>query len=920
MVHMTLPPHGRDVSSPGSGVQESWIETTSTGSIPVPGRLISRLSENPTEPGAPRPITLVNAPAGFGKTAMVAAWLGSRSDAARRVLWIRCAPGGAGSLFEMLAQEIGAFLGVEPGGAGSAKDALARMLGALDRPLAIIIDDYHHATSAENDVAVAELFSVAPLLTTAVVGRRVHVLDGPLMTGAARVRVFGPNDLALTPAESLQIAQQAGLPDTERLRSALEQTAGWPLAVRAATRSPRGGEPIDPFTGLNRFALDHLEVVSDLARRMLLAAAQLDAITLDQASELSEASPAQMRGAMYELLELGALTMATGVETTEFRCHPAVHSHLDARARRSSTPEQRSALFRGRAARIGSTAPFTAFKLYCAAEAYDEAEVILAQNFTTIINETEAATRILRTLPDPLLATHPTLTAARLTLEMADPTVPISTLHLLMNVWRQALERATSAAEPPTAEMALPLLAQSMVLTRLLGDAARAGALANELESRLKATEGEEDPIEVTGQRSALETTPPPLHGSLPTYYREIASTALMAGDFTQARRNWRQLQTHAEYLISSPWNGHSHASTRTVGDVESGQRWLLASLYEQAFTEMIDGDVRRSTALITRADAYARETGSAPPGLSWVGGEIGRAHLAYELDDARLLQQALAALTPLRDRIEQWPLLLIAQAEASRRNRGVSWALSELHSGLGSIDVQRRGGNRWQEYLSGYHAMLYIVLGDFVSAQQQLDRLDPALSLTRLETARLALFAGNDVEALLIAQQIGDIETTKRQQLERCLVSACAAWACDKPSESAHAMQNAANIMEQCYLPSSLWGLPFELLREAAVAARDAGGGDLVEMIDAVPEAARSKRYGQLTEMEQRTLEAIAEHRNANEAAAALFVTAGTVKKHLASVYRKLHARGRNEAILQASRMGLLPRDYAAAVAATDG
>lgn len=73
------------------------------------------------------------------------------------------------------------------------------------------------------------------------------------------------------------------------------------------------------------------------------------------------------------------------------------------------------------------------------------------------------------------------------------------------------------------------------------------------------------------------------------------------------------------------------------------------------------------------------------------------------------------------------------------------------------------------------------------------------------------------------------------------------------------------------------------------------------------MPQPARTHRYERLTEMELRTLAAIAEHRNANQAAASLFVTPGTVKKHLASVYRKLQVGGRDEAILQASRMGLL-------------
>ncbi|CAG7607476.1 LuxR C-terminal-related transcriptional regulator [Leucobacter soli] len=785
-------------------------------------------------------------------------------------------------------------------------------MSGLTAPFTLVIDDYHAVTNAEFDIALAELLDFSPHLSLVVIGRRVTLLDRPIVTGRTPTTVIGPRDLAVPPEEALALAAKHGLAESDRLRAAIEQSAGWPLAIRAVLEAPLDDVPVDPFTGLNRFALDHLELVGSPARHMLLAASQLDAITLDQAAEFCETDMARMRAGMHTLIEYGVLTAIAGPDTTEFRCHPAVLPYLAARARRSFSSEQRSELYIGRAERIVGTAPFTAFRLYCAAEAYSEAEVVLALHFTTIIDEVDETSRILRSLTDATLETYPTFAAARLLLAMPDPTVPPATLNLLIAVWQRGVERAYSEGSARSEELELPRLAQAMVLERLLGKMEEAGAHARELEARLKAAESEEDPIEVTGQRPSDGPNATLLHGSLPTYYREIASTALMVGDFAQARRNWAQLRMHAERMIVAPWHGFPHASTRTVTDVESGQRWLLAALYEQAYTEVLDGDIRRCAELLTEADTFARETGTAAPGLSWVAGEVGRAHLSYELADEALLEQALTTLAPTKDRIEQWSLLLIAQAEAERRRRGVSWAISQLQANLVSLDESRRRNDAWQGYLDSYLALLYTVLGDFVSASKILDGLDQSLALVRVERARLALFAGDDVQALLIAQAIGDSGATKRQRLERCLISATAAWACDKPQESALALQNAADLMERYYLPSALWGVPFALLREAAVAARDAGVADLVELIDAVPEEARCERYGQLTEMEQRTLEAIAVHRSANEAASALFVTQGTVKKHLASVYRKLHAKGRNDAILQAARMGLLPRGYA--------
>ena len=59
---------------------------------------------------------------------------------------------------------------------------------------------------------------------------------------------------------------------------------------------------------------------------------------------------------------------------------------------------------------------------------------------------------------------------------------------------------------------------------------------------------------------------------------------------------------------------------------------------------------------------------------------------------------------------------------------------------------------------------------------------------------------------------------------------------------------------------------------------------------------------------MEVRTLDVISQLGSINEAAEDLFVTPATVKKHLSAVYRKLGVKGREEAVLLATRMSVLP------------
>lgn len=61
------------------------------------------------------------------------------------------------------------------------------------------------------------------------------------------------------------------------------------------------------------------------------------------------------------------------------------------------------------------------------------------------------------------------------------------------------------------------------------------------------------------------------------------------------------------------------------------------------------------------------------------------------------------------------------------------------------------------------------------------------------------------------------------------------------------------------------------------------------------------------LSKREEEVLQLIADGCATNEVADRLFISAKTVKNHLASIYQKLDARDRTQAILQAMRMGIV-------------
>ena len=81
----------------------------------------------------------------------------------------------------------------------------------------------------------------------------------------------------------------------------------------------------------------------------------------------------------------------------------------------------------------------------------------------------------------------------------------------------------------------------------------------------------------------------------------------------------------------------------------------------------------------------------------------------------------------------------------------------------------------------------------------------------------------------------------------------------------------------------------------------------DEVRRLDA-PSAAEEDRV--ITKREEEVLQLIADGCSTPEVAEQLYISQKTVKNHLASIYQKLDARDRTQAVLQAVRMGIVHLD----------
>lgn len=226
-------------------------------------------------PSVLSPVTLVSAPAGFGKTTLLTEWLASLDeptawvsldarDSDPTVFWsyvlgavARAAPGvGAGASEALLAA---------PGSLDLVVASLVNDVAGLDTGLALVLDDYHVIESIEIHESMRFLVEHLPAQLHLVVASRA---DPPWPLAALRARgdllELRAADLRFTDDEAAAyLNDSAGLGLDPADIDALEgRTEGWIAALQLAALSLQGRDDpsafIAGFAGDDRFVVDYL--------------------------------------------------------------------------------------------------------------------------------------------------------------------------------------------------------------------------------------------------------------------------------------------------------------------------------------------------------------------------------------------------------------------------------------------------------------------------------------------------------------------------------------------------------------------------------------------------------------------------------------------------------------------------------------
>ncbi|MGH2493895.1 MAG: LuxR C-terminal-related transcriptional regulator [Ktedonobacteraceae bacterium] len=239
-------------------------------------RLLERLNE-----GLYRKLTLIAAPAGFGKTTLVSAWV---TGCDRRVAWLSLDKGESDpTLFltylvaalQTIAPTIGEeVLGVlhspQPPPPEAILVALLNEITTLPDHFVLVLDDYHLIDAKPVDIALTYLVEhLPPQMHLVIATREDPQLPLARLRARSHLTELRAADLRFTASEAAAfLSQVMGLSlSAENIAALEDHTEGWIAGLQLAALSMQGHQDVPAF--IQAFAGDHRYIVDYLVEEVL---------------------------------------------------------------------------------------------------------------------------------------------------------------------------------------------------------------------------------------------------------------------------------------------------------------------------------------------------------------------------------------------------------------------------------------------------------------------------------------------------------------------------------------------------------------------------------------------------------------------------------------------------------------------------
>jgi LuxR family transcriptional regulator, maltose regulon positive regulatory protein len=863
-------------------------------------RLLQRLND-----GLHRKLTLISAPAGFGKTTLVSEWLANcnrpagwlslddgDSDPTRFLMYLIAA-------VQRVAPEVGAGLqgalvSPQPPSPESILTVLINELASGSHEIVLILDDYHLVNAKQIDDALGFLLEHLPPQLHLVISTRE---DPQLPVSGLRARghlnELRAVDLRFTLAEAAVFLNQTiGLNLSADDVAALDRrTEGWIAGLQLAAISLQGSDDpadfINSFSGSHRFVLDYLleevlkrqpEPVQDFLRQTSIldrmCGPLCDAVVLD-----AETSGQQM----LEYLERANLFIGPlDNQRRWYRYHhlfgELLRQRLSHSAAQSSVP--------------GST---RLSDLHHRASVWFEGENLELEAFHHAVaaNDVERALRLIHGKGIPLY--------------MRGGAVPV------LN-WLESLPTTILDARPQLWVMFATVLAVVGRFTRV--------------EHKLQAAEAALRGQPTSGQTDVLVQQIADLRGL----------TALLAADPRQIDTIISQSRDKVEHLqeVATPgraagyWKlglayqfqgdraAARHAQIEAIASSEAtGNNYIgILALSSLGHLQELDGQLRLASETYRRALHLVGE----PPGPVACEAYVGLARILYEWNDLDIAEEYGLLSVRLARQLEIASFvsseLFLARLKVARGD--TTNALAML--------AQTEQDARERQFLSripeiaALQAFILIRHGDLEAAARVILPHDIPASQARIHLAR-----GEPAKALAVLERIRQQAEARGWRDERLTLLVLQAIARDVQGEQEKALQLLGDALAEGEAEGVVRtfvdeGAPMaKLLSDANAAgirtsytrrlldAFAAEGRTITSFLETEPVRSSPALIEPLTRREIEVLHLVAEGLSNKEISERLYLSLATVKGHNRVIFRKLQVQRRTEAIARGRELGLL-------------
>lgn len=849
----------------------------------VRNRLLEALDD-----GIRRPLTLISAPPGAGKTALLGSWIGAaRAPGAVAWLSLDATDGDRRRFWRAVLEALnraGAVAMTDP--SADPVYALTAALEDSERPVVLVLDDFHEVADAVHP-EIDQLLHYPPPALRLVVATRA---DPPLRLGRLRLQdqltELREPDLAMTLDETAQMLVAAGVSMGDaHLRRLWEHTEGWAGALRLASLPlrdhPDPGAFVEHFAGDDRAISDYLisEVMSRMSRderQFLLRTSIVTVLCGDLADALTGRSDGHRH--LAELARSGMLLAPLDRRGEWYRYHALFRELLQAELRSDAAALLPGLHRRAAVWLAGGGDDSGALRHAVEAEAWDMAAQLAGERWIDMLlrGEIEALRPLIERLPGGRVADDPevALAVASALLDRGDH----AEAGKLLALAEAAADRVPSERRR---RFRVSFSALQLHVARLRGDLDAAVETGRELSRGGDLEAGVLDP----GLRALALVN--------------LGIAELWTGALDGAERHLERARGVA---------------------AEAGHDWVvLIAIAHLAVLAGTRHDYPRSANHAREAIALATGRGwqrTWPAGAAYLA--LGGAQFLWDRGEeaAETIELAREALASTHERPLRAGLALIRSGVLGDRGESEA-ALAVIESGAEELgDYPLLPAIR--DHFAIREAMLRAQLGD----REQAARLvgggalnGPSTLGNAVVIAQLQLADGETQDARrTLAPWAGQFEPTP-PGVQAHVVEALALDAASDADGAAASLEHALDLAEPSGLRWALvqFGRPLQPLLRRQLrrgTAHRALVGELLEALGGADGRSRTSAplmVEPLSPREQAVLRYLPTMMSNQEIASELFVSVNTVKTHLKAIYRKLDVADRREAVRRARRLELL-------------